>query len=227
MNCIVLNGMWPLTYFAEYNIHTWMFANILLYFVHYYHVFIQFSNSLFGVRYHGRQLWSKIEVQRDVRISNFRNMTSSEENDFNIRTNASPKLDSTRCPEELALRHSWNKIQYEKLILTFLYHKRNRESTGGIQSKKVSEDTASSGNLVSTIGTQRRAKPGVRNGKPSLLACHTHCKCFMETTHKSVIVKLGIKVMKWMKSLIGWEVTVSQGSKCHLTFVRGRLYIAE
>ena len=39
--------------------------------------------------------------------------------------------------------------------------------------------------------------------------------------------KLGIKVMKLVESLIGWEVTVGQGSECHLTFVRGRLYIAE
>ena len=26
-------------------------------------------------------------------------------------------------------------------------------------------------------------EPGVRKGKRSLLACHTHCKCSMETTH--------------------------------------------
>ena len=39
--------------------------------------------------------------------------------------------------------------------------------------------------------------------------------------------KLGIKVMKLVESLIGWEVTVGQGSECHLTFVRGRLYIPE
>ena len=40
-------------------------------------------------------------------------------------------------------------------------------------------------------------------------------------------VKLGIKVMKLVESLIGWEVTVGQGSECHLTFVRGILHIAE
>ena len=40
-------------------------------------------------------------------------------------------------------------------------------------------------------------------------------------------VKLGIKVMKLVESLIGWEVTVGQGSECHSTFVRGILHIAE
>ena len=40
-------------------------------------------------------------------------------------------------------------------------------------------------------------------------------------------VKLGIKVMKVVESLIGWEVTVVQGSECHLTFVRGILHTAE
>ena len=49
----------------------------------------------------------------------------------------------------------------------------------------------------------------------------------METTHNSVKVKLGIKVMKLAESLIGREVTVGQGSECHLTFVRGLLHIAQ
>ena len=37
-------------------------------------------------------------------------------------------------------------------------------------------------------------------------------------------VKLGVKVMKLVDSLIGREVTVGQGSECHLTFVRGILH---
>ena len=53
------------------------------------------------------------------------------------------------------------------------------------------------------------------------------CNCSMETTHNSVKVKLGIKVMKLVESLIGREVTVGQGSECHLTFVRGLLHIAQ
>ena len=91
---------------------------------------------------------------------------------------------------------------------------------------------ASSRNLVSTIGAQESpnkeaTEPGVWKGKRSLLACHTRCKCSMEITHNSVKVKLGIKVMKSMDSPIGPEVTVGQGSECHLTFVRGQLHIAE
>ena len=74
---------------------------------------------------------------------------------------------------------------------------------------------------------QYRTEPGVRRGKRSLLACHTCCKCSMETTYNSVKVKLGIKVMKLFESLIDWEVTVGQGSECHLTFVREGLHIAE
>ena len=92
----------------------------------------------------------------------------------------------------------------------------------GIRGEKSSKDMASSRNLVSTIGA-----PGVRKGKRSLLASHTRCKCSMETTHKSVKVKLGIKVMKLVESLIGREVTVGQGSEYHLTFVRGLLHIAQ
>ena len=49
----------------------------------------------------------------------------------------------------------------------------------------------------------------------------------METTRNSVKVKVGIKVMKLVENLIGWVVTVGQGSECHLTFVRGTLHIAE
>ena len=43
----------------------------------------------------------------------------------------------------------------------------------------------------------------------------------------SVKVKLGIKVMNLVESLIGLEVTVGQGSECRSTFVRGILHIAE
>ena len=43
-------------------------------------------------------------------------------------------------------------------------------------------------------------------------------------------VKLSIKVLKWVKSLIGLEINdteTGQGSECHLTFLRGRVYIAK
>ena len=94
----------------------------------------------------------------------------------------------------------------------------------GIQGEKSREGTAIAGKLVSTIGTQaspnRGTEPGVWKGKSSLLACHTCCKCSLETTRNSVKVKIAIKVMKLMESLIGWEVTVTgQGSECHLMFI--------
>ena len=62
---------------------------------------------------------------------------------------------------------------------------------------------------------KKGTEPGVRKGRRSLPASHTRCKCSMETTHNSVKVNLGIKVMKLVESLIGWEVTVGQGSECH------------
>ena len=74
---------------------------------------------------------------------------------------------------------------------------------------------------------KRGTEPGVRTGKRSLLVSHTHCKRSIETTHNSVKVKLGIRGMKLVESLIGWEITVVQGSECHLTFVRGLLHIAQ
>ena len=71
-------------------------------------------------------------------------------------------------------------------------------------------------------------EPGVRKGKRSLPACHTRCQCSIENTRNPVKVKLGIKVMKLVEILIGWEVTViGQGSECHLTFVKEGLHIAE
>ena len=99
----------------------------------------------------------------------------------------------------------------------------------GIQGEKSGKEE-SLRNQVSTIGTQAiptMGGGGVRKDKRSLLACHIRGKCSMEITHNSVKVKLGIKVMVLVESLIGWEVTVGQGTKCILTLVRGRLHIAE
>ena len=42
------------------------------------------------------------EVRRDVPNSKSRNMISSREIGLNIRTNASPKWDRSRCPEKQA-----------------------------------------------------------------------------------------------------------------------------
>ena len=52
-----------------------------------------------------------------------------------------------------------------------------------IRGEKSSKHMASSRNMVSTIGAQASPTIGVRKGKRSLLACHTRCKCSMETTH--------------------------------------------
>ena len=54
----------------------------------------------------------------------------------------------------------------------------------------------------------KRTEPGVRKGKRSLLACNTHVKYSMKTPCNSVKVKLGIQVMKLVKSLIGFEDTI-------------------
>ena len=116
-------------------------------------------------------------------------------------------------------------------ILTALNYGKSRKHQGVFPGEKSSKDTASSRDLVSTIGAQASHKkgtePGVQKGKRSLLSSHTRYKCSMETTHNSVKVKLGINVMQLVESLIGWEVTAGQGSECHLTFVRRILYIAE
>ena len=77
--------------------------------------------------------------------------------------------------------------------------------------------------------SQKGTEPGVRKGKlkHSLLAWHTRCKSSLETTRTLEQVKLGIKVVKLVKILIGWEIIVTgRGPECHLTFARGRLHIA-
>ena len=77
--------------------------------------------------------------------------------------------------------------------------------------------------------SQKETEPGVQKGKRfRLVLCHIRCKCSMETTRNMVEVKLGIKFMQLVEKLIGLEVTVTdRGSECHLTFVMGRLHIAE
>ena len=55
-----------------------------------------------------------------------------------------------------------------------------------------------------------------------LLACHIHRKCSIEISRNSVNVKFGIKVLRLVKSLIGWDVIATgQASECHFTFARG------
>ena len=71
----------------------------------------------------------------------------------------------------------------------------------GIRGETSSKDMASSRNLVSTIGTLARSQkggtePGVRKGKRSLLlACHTRCKCYMETiNHKITLYEVIVAI---------------------------------
>ena len=86
---------------------------------------------------------------------------------------------------------------------------------------------------ISKNGAQASPKIGGRNqvsgrvSVPCWLATPVANAPLKQTTHNSVKVKFGIKVMKLVESLIVWEVTIGQGSECHLTFVRGRLHIAE
>ena len=77
---------------------------------------------------------------------------------------------------------------YEKIVRSSsIYLSKIEKVPRGIRGEKSSKDTASSRNLVSTFGAlaspKMRTEPGVRKGKRSLLACHTRCKCSMETTH--------------------------------------------
>ena len=117
-------------------------------------------------------------------------------------------------------------------MYTSFYCKQNGESAEGYSRLKEGKRHSKFGNIglnnSSISKSQTGTKPCVRKNKRSPLACHIHCKCSVETTRNSMKVNLGIKVMEFMKSLIGREVTVTgRGSECHLTFVRGILHIAE
>ena len=72
-----------------------------------------------------------------------------------------------------------------------------------IQGEKLSKATESSSHQSQQLEhkqvSKRGTEPGVRKGRRSLLACHTRCKCSLQTTHNSV--KLGIKVVKLVKIL--------------------------
>ena len=55
---------------------------------------------------------------------------------------------------------------------------------------------------LSGRGHKKGKEPGVRKGKHSLLACHTCCKCSMETTRNSVKVKLILR--SWNRWKVWW-----------------------
>ena len=70
-------------------------------------------------------------------------------------------------------------------------------------SKKFGKEMASSGKIGhdnwSISKSQKRTEQGLQKDKCSLLACHIHCKCFIEFTHNLVNVKIGIKVIQLVK----------------------------
>ena len=106
----------------------------------------------------------------------------------------------------LSLTIKWDR--YFDVYKTSLYQTKIEKIPRGIQGKESSKVTLSSRNLVATIGAQKipkKKRDGTRyaEGKAFLLACHTRCKCSLETTQNSVKVKLGIKIMKLAESLIG------------------------
>ena len=77
-----------------------------------------------------------------------------------------------------------------------------------IQGAKSIKDTASPENCSKRLEHKQVPKwgePAVRMSTRSQLTCNTHCKCFAETTRNSIKVKLGVKVMKLVKSLIGMD----------------------
>ena len=98
-----------------------------------------------------------------------------------------------------------------KLTLTYTqrYVKQNRESTEGYSRRKVEKRRGKIGKSGFNNWSISMSQKGGRKGKLSLLACHTRCKCSIETTRNSVKVKRSIKIIKLVESMIGWEVTVT------------------
>ena len=88
---------------------------------------------------------------------------------------------------------------FENLFGIISHESKIEKVQRGIKCEKSSKDMASSRNLVSTIGAKASPKkgtePGVRKGKcPQLQMLHGNHSL-------SVMVKLGIKVMKLVESL--------------------------
>ena len=112
--------------------------------------------------------------------------------------------------------------------------KQNRESTEGYSNWNAEKRRQVRGKLVSTTGAHPSLKKAGRSQKsrrvsvPCWHASPVANAPLKPLTCNSVKVKVGIKFMKLMESLISWDVTVTgQGSGCHLTFVRRRHHIVE
>ena len=68
-----------------------------------------------------------------------------------------------------------------------LYKAKSRKHQGAPEAKSRAKTWQARGTRSQQLEHQQVPKwgtePGVRKGKRSLLACHTRCKCSMETTH--------------------------------------------
>ena len=126
-------------------------------------------------------------------------------------------MESNKCMANPALHH----------LSVFQLKKSKKKYRGIIQGnsrEKTRQVRENSSQQLEHKQVPKRDETIYPDGKHSLLACHTRCKCSVETTRNSVIVKLGIKVIKLVKSQISLEVNLS-GSKCRLTFVKGKFFL--
>ena len=119
--------------------------------------------------------------------------------------------------------------RYYPPFLSKINYKQNRESTEGYSWRKVERRHGKFGKTgLNNLSTSKSQKGGWNQVFGRVSVPCRHATPVANALRKPLVIRLGIQVMKLVGSLIGWEVTVTgQGSECHLTFVRGRLHIAE
>ena len=118
------------------------------------------------------------------------------------------------------------------VLQIWMFWSKIEEVPRDIQVENSGKDTANSGktdfNYWSMKKYQKRTEVGVQKSKCSFLACHFQCKFSMETTRVSVNVKLDNNVLKFVKRLIDWKVTVTgRVTECHLTFSRKQTWMVD
>ena len=117
-----------------------------------------------------------------------RNKILKEVHNDPFKSLASRKCDRVETVGKPAISHK--RVNMERYLGVV---KQTRESTEGYSSREKTRQVRE--NWSQQLGHKqipKGTKPGVRKGKRPLLACHTRCKCSMETTRNSVKVKLGI-----------------------------------
>ena len=91
-------------------------------------------------------------------------------------------------------------IKWKHIVVGFFHEAKSRKYQGVFEVKSRVKTWQVRGIWSQQLEHKQVPKwgtePGVRKGKRSLLASHTRCKCTIETTHNSVKVKLGIKVVR-------------------------------